>query len=102
MSSEARDLPLDDGLHELPGVIQASTEGSLTSFGMTARRARESGFPLRIQPLHVIFHAGFERKLRLITERAPDFVQICLGEVLIVRVGIVDVIGDQSCSEAFV
>src|SRR5207245_6271443 len=45
-----------------------------------------------IQPLHVIFNAGLERKLRLITECAPSFVQVRLGEILVVGMRIVDVV----------
>src|SRR5207302_11519495 len=46
--------------------------------------------------------AALERELRLITERAANFIQVCFGEVLVMRVRILDVIGLKFCAEAFV
>ena len=75
-------------------VCQESQDGCLPFF--------ESSCVFRIQPIHIIFHARFEGKSRLITERAPNLIQIRLREVLIMRVWIIDVIGHEFCAEAFV
>jgi len=42
----------------------------------------------RIQPFHVVGDAAFERKLRLITERAANALQVCFGEILVMGVWI--------------
>src|SRR3984893_8984097 len=78
-------------------VFRITVRDSSTPLGMT-----QDLFFLRIKPLHVIFHPGFERKLRRITERAPNLVQIGLGEILVMGVGIVDVIGLQFGAQTFV
>lgn len=55
-----------------------------------------------IQPLHVIAHAVFERKLRLVSERIARAGEIGLREVLIMRVRIVEVFGLKVCAKAFI
>src|SRR5213075_1906208 len=44
-----------------------------------------------IQPLHVIGHALFEGKLRLVAEFLTRICQVGLGEVLVMRVRVLDV-----------
>src|SRR5207302_10705174 len=61
-----------------------------------------SGFNFRIQPLHVIRYAALERELRLVTKRAPYFVKIGFGEVLVMGMRILDVIGLKFRSETFI
>src|ERR1700682_1371426 len=78
-------------------VFRITVRDSSSPLGMT----QDLFFP-RIKPLHVIFHPGFERKLRRITERSPHLVQIGLGEILIMGVGIVDVIGLQFRAQTLV
>ena len=55
-----------------------------------------------IQPLHVIAHAVFERKLRLVSERVPRASEIGLREVLIMRVRIIEVFGLKVCVQTFI
>src|SRR5205085_3556524 len=55
-----------------------------------------------IQPIHVIGYATLERELRLVTKRAPNFVEIGFGKVLVMGVGIFDVIGLKFRPETFI
>ena len=67
-----------------------------------AFRRSQAGSLASVQPLHVIAYAFFERKLRLITKRAARARDIGLGEILVMRVRIVEVFGLKVCSETFV
>ena len=55
-----------------------------------------------IQPVHVIAHAVFERKSWLVAECAAGIREIGLGEVLVMRVRVIDVIRLKICVETFV
>ena len=66
-----------------------------------AANARRGALP-RIQPLHVIAHAFFQRELRLVTQRVARIRQIGLREVLVMRVWIIDVIRLKICAQAFI
>ena len=55
-----------------------------------------------IQPLHVIAHAVFERKLRLVSERIARAGEIGLREVLIMRVRVIEVFGLKICAQTFI
>src|SRR5947199_10640934 len=65
----------------------------------STKRVRERLFlSTSVQPLHVILHAGFERKLWRITECIAHTRQVRFGEVLIMRVRIIDVIRLKICA----
>ena len=54
---------------------------------------RDSGRLLWIQPFHIIGYPRFKWKLRRVTERAAHLGQIRLGEILVMGVRIIEVIG---------
>jgi hypothetical protein len=56
----------------------------------------------RVQPLHIIAHAVFERKPRLVSERIPHGGKIGLREVLVMRVRIIEVFGLKICAQTFI
>jgi GNAT superfamily N-acetyltransferase len=64
--------------------------------------ARTRPLFFRIQPLHVISHTVFEPKLRFVTQRVARVREIGLGEILIMRMRIIDVIGLKICAQAFI
>src|SRR5438034_11306105 len=70
--------------------------GASFQFANQSRNASWKLAPLlRVQPFHIIFHAFLQRESRLVTKLPAHFVQVGLRKVLIMRVGIVDVIGRQ-------
>src|SRR5436189_4797818 len=54
------------------------------------------------ETLHVIAHAVFERKTRLVAKRFAGAGEISLREILIMRVGIIEVVGLKICAQTFV
>ena len=56
----------------------------------------------RIQPLHVITYAVFERKAWLVPKRAARVREIGLRKVLIVRVRIIEIFRLKVCAQTFV
>ena len=54
------------------------------------------------QPLHVVSHAIFERKSRLVSKRISRAGKIGLRKVLIMRVRIIEVFGLKICAQTFV
>ncbi len=62
----------------------------------------QAGSLASVQPLHVVAHAVFERKPRLVSERIPRAGEIGFREVLIMRVRIIEVFGLKICAQTFI
>jgi hypothetical protein len=81
-----------------------SRNGCEATAGLSSRSAAglANGKGLPKQPLHVIAHAVFERKPRLVPEGFARVGEIGLREVLIMRVGIIEVFGLKVCAQTFI